>query len=95
MRAAIEDVESCGLTPAEKALLRFVRKLNAAPGTIERDDVATLHEIGWDDEAVYDAIGVCALFNFYNRWIDGNGVHGTPELYKASGKRMATGGYSR
>ncbi len=95
MRAAIEDVESCGLTSAEKALLRFVRKLNAAPGTIERDDVATLHEIGWDDEAVYDAIGVCALFNFYNRWIDGNGVHGTPELYKASGKRMATGGYSR
>jgi len=95
VRAAIEDVETCGLTPAEKQMLRFVHKLNAAPAAIDREDVAALHERGWDDEAVYDAIGVCALFNFYNRWIDGNGVHGTEALYKMSGKRMATGGYSR
>lgn len=95
MRGALADVETCGLTPAEKALLRFVHKLNDAPGTIDREDVVALHDVGWDDEAVYDAIGVCALFNFYNRWIDGNGVHGTPELYAASGKRIAAGGYSR
>jgi len=24
----------------------------------------------WDDEAISFAIMVCALFNFYNRWID-------------------------
>ena len=50
--------------------------------------------MGWDDAAVHDAVGVCALFNFYNRWIDGAGVHGTPELYAASGERMARTGYS-
>lgn len=96
MRGALEDLESCGLTPAEKALLRFVHKLNAAPATIDRQDVAGLHEVGWDDEAVHDAIGVCALFNFYNRWVDGAGIHGTPEaVYQMSGKRMAAGGYAR
>lgn len=95
VRGALDDLEGCGLTAAEKALLRFVHKLNAAPATIAAADVAGLRAAGWDDEAVYDAIGVCALFNFYNRWIDGAGVHGTPELYRASGRRMAQGGYSR
>jgi hypothetical protein len=39
---------------------------------------------------------VCALFNFYNRWVDAAGIHGTPQsVYDASGKRMAAGGYSR
>ncbi len=34
-----------------------------------------MHAVGWDDEAIYYAITVCALFNFYNRWIDASGVH--------------------
>ena len=31
--------------------------------------------MGWTDEAIYSAVSVCALFNFYNRWIDATGVH--------------------
>ncbi|HVG58358.1 MAG TPA: hypothetical protein VNA24_07360 [Hyalangium sp.] len=50
---------------------------------------------GWPDEAIYDAINVCALFNFYNRWIDANGVgHHSAELYAMSGERLAQGGYA-
>lgn len=30
--------------------------------------------LGWNDEAVYFVITVCALFNFYKRWIDAGGV---------------------
>jgi hypothetical protein len=26
-----------------------------------------LYPVGWDDEAIYLAMTVCALFNFYNR----------------------------
>ena len=33
-----------------------------------------MRALGWNDEAVYFAISVCALFNFYNRWIDAGGV---------------------
>jgi len=96
VRGALDDVETCGLSPAEQALLRFVHKLNATPAQVDHADVAALREVGWDDEAVYDAIGVCALFNFYNRWVDGNGIHGAPEeVYRMSGKRMAAGGYAR
>ncbi len=95
MRGALEDVETSGLEEKERALLRFTARLNDEPASVSAEDIATLHAVGWDDAAVHDAISVCALFNFYNRWVDGAGVHGTPELYEASGKRMAQGGYTR
>ena len=47
-------------------------------------------------QAIYDAITVCALFRFYNAWIDATGVHDLPAAaYAMSGKRMAEHGYIR
>ena len=47
---------------------------------------------GWSEEAVYDAITVCALFQFYNTWIDATGVSDMPAAaYEMSGKRLALG----
>ena len=38
---------------------------------------------------------VIALFNFYNKWVDLNGVKLlSPEGYAASGKRLAQHGYA-
>ena len=35
-----------------------------------------------------------ALFNFYNRWIDGTGVHDMPAAaYELSGQRLKEVGY--
>jgi hypothetical protein len=49
---------------------------------------------GWSDDALYYAITVCALFNFYNRWIDATGVHpNSPEAHREAGRRMAGAGY--
>jgi hypothetical protein len=49
---------------------------------------------GWSEEALYDAITVCALFNFYNKWIDATGVSDMPAAaYAVSGERLATFGY--
>jgi len=54
-----------------------------------------LHEAGWDDEAIYFTITACALFNFYNRWIDASGVHAlSEEAHRAGGKRSAKNGYA-
>jgi len=37
---------------------------------------------------------VCALFNFYNRWIDATGVPPMDDAgHRASGQRIATQGY--
>jgi hypothetical protein len=93
---ALADLEASALAEGDKALLRFVVKVNGEAHAIGATDVAAVKAAGWTDEAVYDAIMVCALFNFYNRWIDGNGVGGCPEaLYRESGVRLARGGYTR
>ncbi|MCY1041793.1 peroxidase [Corallococcus sp. bb12-1] len=94
VQAVLDDVATAPIPEAERALFAFVDQLNDAPGDVRREDVERLKAAGWSDEAVYDAVSVCALFNFYNRWIDGTGVQGmSPELYTKSAKRMAVGGY--
>lgn len=84
------------MTEAEKALFRFVRKVNEDSVSIQPGDIETLHEAGYTDEAIYYAITVCSLFNFYNRWIDASGVHAmSDEAHRLGAKRSAIYGYSR
>lgn len=88
-------MESSSLGDAEKAMLRFVDKVNRDSPNIARADMETLHAAGWNDEQIYYAITVCALFNFYNRWIDAAGVHPMPEeAHREGAKRMAVEGYA-
>ncbi len=70
--------------------------MNRESTKIDQHDVDTVRAAGWTDEALYDAITVCALFNFYNKWIDATGVADMPAAaYAASGERLATIGYAR
>ncbi len=89
-------METSLLSESDKALFRFVRKVNDDSVSIQRSDIATLHAAGFTDEAIYYAITVCALFNFYNRWIDASGVHAmSDEAHRAGAKRSAIHGYAR
>jgi len=89
---ALRDLEHSALDEKHKALLRFVGKVTRDLPGVWRDDVATLQAHGWDDEAIYWTITVCALFNFYNRWISATGV---PEMsadaHRLQGKNLARG----
>jgi len=68
--------------------------VNRRPDGIEHSDIEEAKRAGWSDEALYDAIAVCVLFNFYNRWISGNGVQDMTDFgYKMSARRLATEGY--
>lgn len=92
----LRDLESSGLDAKHKALFRFVEKVNHDSPRISASDMQPLYAEGWDDEAIYLAITVTALFNFYNRWIDSSGVHAlSDEGHKQGGKRTALHGYSR
>jgi uncharacterized peroxidase-related enzyme len=96
VRAVMQDLQSSPLPDAEKALLAYVDKVSLNPNHVGQDDVDKLKRAGWSDEAIYDAVTVCALFNFYNRWIDGTGVHDLPaSAYEMSGKRIKEFGYYR
>jgi alkylhydroperoxidase family enzyme len=94
--AVLDDLETSPLDGRHKALFRFVAKVNHDSPAITPSDIETLHEAGWEDEAIFYAITVCALFNFYNRWIDATGVHAMSDAaHQAGGKRMAAGSYVR
>ena len=94
--SVLSDLESCPLLEPEKALLRFVDKVNSDSIRIAPPDITKLHDAGWSDEAIWYAITVCALFNFYNRWIDATGVCAlSDEAHREGGKRSALGSYAR
>ena len=94
--AVLDDYRTAPIDDRHKALFAFIEKMNAQSNLIRRDDVDCLKAAGWSEEAIYDAITVCALFKFYNAWIDATGVHDLPAgAYVMSGKRMATQGYIR
>jgi alkylhydroperoxidase family enzyme len=94
--SVLADLDTALVSEPEKALLRFVRKVNYESHTIQPQDIEALHSEGYTDEGIYYAITVCALFNFYNRWIDASGVHPMSDAAHAAGaKRSAIHGYSR
>ena len=95
VEAVVADYRRAPLQESEKKLLAYLEKLTLAPSTTTARDVRELRDAGWSDEAIYDAVTVCAMFNFYNRWVEGSGVQDMcQEGYEASGERMARQGYA-
>jgi len=96
VRAVLRDPESSPLDEKHKALFRFVDQVNHDSPRITAADTALVRDAGWTDEAIYFAITVCALFNFYNRWIDASGVHRLSDAaHEEGGRRTARHGYVR
>ncbi|MFE8603006.1 peroxidase [Archangium violaceum] len=95
VQAVLENPDTAPIPEAERVLFRFLEKVNREAENIREEDVEAVKAAGWTDEAVYDAITVCALFNFYNRWADATGVREHPvEVYERSAERLSKGGYA-
>jgi hypothetical protein len=93
--AVLADFESAPISEQHKALFRLISIAAVAAQNVTNEDVALARAAGWSDEALYDALTVCALFQFYNTWIDSTGVHDMPaEMYAVSGERLAQDGYA-
>jgi alkylhydroperoxidase family enzyme len=91
----LEDYATAPIGAAERALFELVEAITADSTQISQNHIDRAKAAGWSDEALYDAITVCALFQFYNTWIDATGVHDLPAaVYETMGKRMAAGSYA-
>jgi hypothetical protein len=90
------DLETSRLDERHKVLFRLVDRVNSDSPTMTKETLDEVRAAGWSDEELYFAITTCALFNFYNRWIDASGVHAlSDEAHRQGGKRSAAGGYAR
>ncbi len=95
MAAVLNDCRTAPIPEAEKVLFRFLEKVTRESYRIQAGDVEQVQAAGWSDEAIYDAITVCALFNFYTRWCDAAGVHDMTRFgYETVAKRIASRGYA-
>ena len=63
-----------GLNACSFCYRGYVRKLNDTPGQMVQKDADAIYEAGWEEDALMEAVGICALFNFMNRIADGAGV---------------------
>jgi uncharacterized peroxidase-related enzyme len=89
----LADVETAPVEAKMKPVLRYARKLTLSPTKVSEADAASVYDAGWDDDALYSIVLVTALFNFYNRLVEGVGL-ALPEGYAAeAGERLSTKGY--
>lgn len=72
--ALLKDVEGAAIDNRLRPILRYVRKLTIAPSKLIEADAHAVYAAGWREEALFDAIQVCALFNLMNRVVEGAGV---------------------
>jgi len=92
----LANVDTAPVSEKDRALYSFIRKTVHDSLSIKQPDVDRVRAAGWSDSAIYDAITVCALFQFYNTWIDASGVQDMPASgYEMSGRRLATDGYAK
>ncbi len=72
--ALVADVDTAPVDEKLKPVLRYVAKLTRLPAQLTRADSQAVFNAGWSERALYDAVQVCAIFNFMNRIIEGTGV---------------------
>jgi hypothetical protein len=91
----MNDLDNAPISDKDRTLYAFIKKMVRDSTSIDQEDVDVARKAGWSDEALYDAITVCSLFQFYNNWIDATGVGDMPAVgYQMSGHRLATQGYA-
>ena len=94
LTALLADLDTGPVDEPMRVLLGYVRKLTLDPGRVAPADAERVLDAGWDERALYDAVSVCALFNFMNRLVDGLGITAGPDYFDVAGRRLAAGGYA-
>ena len=79
MRAVLEDYRSAPIDERLRATLGFLEKLTLHPEEVGPEDAAAVRAAGVSDEALEEAIHVCALFNIVDRMADSLGFEVPPE----------------
>ena len=90
----LTDLPTAQIDDRMRTLLGYVGKLTREPGKVSPADARAVLDAGWDERALHDAVAVCALFNFMNRFVNGLGVTVDTNYTDTSGTRLADQGYA-
>jgi uncharacterized peroxidase-related enzyme len=76
-------------------ILLYVKKLTLEPSSLGKSDVELVLSAGFTEEELKDAISVCAIFNFFNRIVEGHGIAENSDTYDISVAMVNKHGYDR
>ncbi len=68
------DPDSPSITPQERTLLRFAKKITEESQSIAPSDIEAMRLAGWTDLQIAEAIHVTALFATFNRVVNAFGL---------------------
>lgn len=74
VEALIDNIDTADVKAKLKPILHYVKKLNNLPSKLVQADANAVFDAGWSEEALFEAIQVCATFNLMNRIVEGVGV---------------------
>lgn len=94
LKALSEYPDTAPVDAKMRALLAFTRKVTLAPSRITAVDADAVYAAGWCEDALFEAVATCALFNFMNRLVDGLGITATPARKKEGGQFLHKEGYA-
>ena len=93
VQALLNDIDTAPVSDKLKPILRYVKKVTQTPAKAVQADVDAILQAGWSEQTVEDAVAVTALFNYYNRLMDGLGIKGEMELYQKGAGFLHKRGY--
>jgi alkylhydroperoxidase family enzyme len=92
--AILADHRSAPISPSLRATLDLLQKVTLAPPDVSAADVEAVRATGVSDEAIEDALAVCACFNLIDRLADSLGFDLPPrEVHAAYAERFLAEGY--
>jgi hypothetical protein len=74
-------------------VLHYIRKLTLTPTKMTQADADAVFAAGWSERALYDAVQICCLYNFMNRFVEGLGLSPIPDQFAMEGRMIREGGY--
>jgi alkylhydroperoxidase family enzyme len=85
MIAVLEGrLDDGGLTPAERALMDYVKLITENSASSTAEDVQKLRDAGWKEEQIAETVYITAMFAFFNRVADAFGI--APQNYLVTGQ---------
>src|SRR5262245_17987881 len=95
VEAVLADPRAAPIGAGLRAMLLYLEKVTLDPEAVGPDDAAALRAAGLGDDAIADAVHVCALFNIYDRLADAMGwdVPGDPRYWTVQARMLLSRGY--
>lgn len=93
LHGLLGNPETVEMNSRLRPLLRYVKKLTLTPSRMSAEDAEEVFAEGWNEQALHDAVSVCALFNFMNRLVEGLGIKENPSYSQIAGERLSASGY--